>query len=158
VEGNIEVEQRINKLYDHFFSVKYPNIKTFETDSDAMVTLLNHDFISICEHHYVPFWGYIDIGYLPSKKIIGLSKLTQLVNYYTHRTTLQEAIASDIYRDLDRILKPSGIMIVIRAIHSCVFMRTGKKELFTTSLIRGEFRESKALRDEFLFLRENRLI
>ncbi|HEY1456715.1 MAG TPA: GTP cyclohydrolase I FolE [Candidatus Dormibacteraeota bacterium] len=124
----------------------------YEHEGDDLVLLRDIPFYSLCEHHLLPFFGRVHIGYVPAGKVIGLSKLPRLVDVYGHRLQLQERLTREIAEAVERILKARGVAVVIEARHLCVEMRGVEKQAAetVTSCLLGDFRENAALRAEFL--------
>jgi GTP cyclohydrolase I len=118
--------------------------------------LKNISFNSFCEHHICPFVGKAHIAYLPSEKIVGISKLARLIDIYGHRLQTQETMTAQIANAMQKSLKPKGIAIVIDAEHTCMSLRGVKKEGVSTITTRflGEFETNENLRDRFLRLIE----
>jgi GTP cyclohydrolase I len=114
-------------------------------------------FYSMCAHHLVPFYGHGHIAYIPKDRIIGLSKLPRLLEFFARRPQLQERLTEQLAAVLEEELKPQGVMVVVEARHLCVEMRGVKKpgSLTVTSAIRGIFMQ-KAVREEFLDLLRKR--
>ena len=123
-------------------------------EGDDLVTVRDIPFYTLCEHHVLPFFGRCHIGYLPSGKVIGLSKLPRLVDVFAHRLQLQERLTRQIAEAIDRVLRPRGVAVVMEARHMCLEMRgVEKADTDTvTSCLLGGFRENAALRAEFLDL------
>ena len=121
---------------------------------DEMVLLRDIEFFSTCEHHMLPFSGKAHIAYLPNEKIVGLSKLARLTNMYARRLQVQERLTYQIAADLQRVLKPKGVAVMIEAKHQCMCSRgVGKQDgKMVTSCLRGAFKENLANRTEFLTL------
>lgn len=129
--------------------------KPFESPDNSMVIQSNIPFRSICEHHLLPALGYAAVGYIPKGKVIGLSKMTRLVQAIgTEKPSLQEHISDKIANTLQGFLQPRGVMVVITAIHNCMACRGVNKPNVptTTSTTRGVFFEDQAARMEFLSL------
>jgi len=120
---------------------------------DQMVILKNIDFSSLCSHHLLPFHGKAHIGYIPDKKICGISKLARTVDKFASRPQTQEELTQNIADFLEKKLKPLGVMIVMEAQHDCMRIRGVKKQnsVMVTSAIRGLF-EKQEVREEFLKL------
>lgn len=120
---------------------------------DEMVVVSKIPFYSHCEHHLAPFFGEVDVGYLPRESIVGLSKLPRLVNAYSRRLQVQERLTTDISSAIARHLAPKGVGVVVRARHLCMESRGVKctGSLTTTSSLLGLFREPQ-VRSEFLAL------
>ena len=118
-----------------------------------MVILRDIDFYSLCTHHALPFYGRISIGYIPGKKICGISKLARVVDKFASQPQLQERMTQQIADFIDKELKPQGVMVVVEGIHLCMRMRGIKKQnsVMVTSAIKGNF-EQERTREEFLKL------
>ena len=125
----------------------------FEAEYDEMVTV-HCEVYSLCEHHMLPFFGRCHIAYLPSGKIVGLSKLARLAEVYARRLQVQERLTTEIATAIDEILQPRGVGVVIEAQHLCMMMRGVQKQgsSMVTSAMRGGFRTNPLTRGEFLDL------
>lgn len=123
-------------------------------DYNQMVVIKDIDFYSICEHHLVPFWGKVHIGYIPDGKIIGLSKIPRIVRVFAQRLQVQERLVQQIATTLQQTLQPRGIGVIMTARHLCLEMRgvEQKRATITTSVMLGEMHDEIAARDEFLKL------
>ena len=121
---------------------------------DEMVLLRNIEFFSTCEHHMLPFSGRAHIAYLPNEKIVGLSKLARLTDMYARRLQVQERLTYQIATELQRVLKPKGVAVMIEAKHQCMCNRGVRKRQgeMVTSCLLGAFKENLANRTEFLAL------
>src|ERR1700687_4944084 len=130
------------------------NGATFSVHYDEMVVVKDIEFFSLCEHHLLPFFGKAHVAYLPSKKVIGLSKVARLVNMYARRLQIQERMTNQIARALEDKIAPQGVGVIIEARHLCMQMRGVEKQhgQAVTSAMLGAFRENKQTRDEFLAL------
>jgi GTP cyclohydrolase I len=159
----VDTDHRVAKMYLEIFSGldvgNRPKLTTFPNDEkySAMVMEKDIPFYSMCAHHFVPFYGHGHIAYIPNERIVGLSKLPRLLEFYARRPQLQERLTEQVASTLEEELKPQGVMVVIEARHLCVEMRGVKKPgaLTVTSAIRGIF-ASKAVREEFLDLLNRR--
>lgn len=107
--------------------------------NDQMVTVIDLDMNSLCEHHMLPFYGKAHIGYIPSEKLIGLSKFGRILDWHARRPQIQEQLTAQVADHLCEVLKPAGLIVVIEATHMCMSIRGIKKSghLTTTSAIRG---------------------
>ena len=133
---------------------KVLNDALFDVKSDEMVIVKDIDFYSLCEHHLLPFFGKCHIAYLPSRKVVGLSKLPRLVEVFARRLQVQERMTIDIARTIDELIKPQGVAVVIEAQHLCMAMRGVEKQnsYALTSSMLGSFRDDARTRGEFLDL------
>lgn len=130
------------------------NGATFSVCYDEMVVVKDIELYSLCEHHLLPFFGKCHVAYIPSKKVIGLSKVARLVNMYARRMQIQERLTNQIARAIEQKLSPHGVGVIIEARHLCMVMRGVEKQQSSavTSAMLGAFRENKQTRDEFLAL------
>jgi GTP cyclohydrolase I len=130
------------------------NGATFSVCYDEMVVVKDIEFFSLCEHHLLPFFGKAHVAYLPSKKVIGLSKIARLVNMFARRLQIQERMTSQIADAVKEKIAPQGVGVIIEARHLCMQMRGVEKQhgQAVTSAMLGAFRENKQTRDEFLAL------
>lgn len=121
---------------------------------DEMVLLRDFEFFSTCEHHMLPFYGKAHVAYLPVEKIVGLSKLVRLTDMYARRLQVQERLTYQIATQLQRVLKPKGVAVMIEAKHQCMCSRGVRKQdgTMVTSCLLGAFKENLASRTEFLTL------
>jgi GTP cyclohydrolase IA len=137
---------------------KILNDALFDVQSDEMVIVKDIDFFSLCEHHLLPFFGRCHIAYLPSVKIVGLSKLPRLVEVFARRLQVQERMTIEIARTIDELIHPQGVAVVIEAQHLCMAMRGVEKQnsYALTSSMLGAFRDDARTRAEFLDLIKHR--
>jgi GTP cyclohydrolase IA len=154
---------RVAKMYAEMFhglaEGSEPRVTLFPNDENYshMVMETQIPFYSMCSHHLVPFYGHAHIGYVPNDRIVGLSKLARIVEFYAKRPQLQERLTEQVVTFLEEKLTPQGAIVVIEARHLCVEMRGVKKPgaLTVTSAIRGIFHR-RPIREEFLdLLRKN---
>lgn len=126
----------------------------FEAEYDEMVVVRDVEVYSLCEHHLLPFYGRVHIAYLPSDKIVGLSKLARLAEVYARRLQVQERLTTEIAMAINDILEPKGVGVVMEAKHLCMMMRGVQKQesLAVTSCMLGRFRTDARTRGEFLSL------
>jgi GTP cyclohydrolase IA len=159
-EGLKKTPERYEKALKFLTSGYHQNLDhllngaTFSVCYDEMVVVKDIEFFSLCEHHLLPFFGKAHVAYLPSKKVIGLSKVARLVNMYARRLQIQERLTSQIARALEEKIAPQGVGVIIEARHLCMQMRGVEKQhgQAVTSAMLGAFRENKQTRDEFLAL------
>jgi len=126
----------------------------FDQDYDEMVVVNDIAFYSLCEHHMLPFFGHVQVGYLPKGKVVGLSKIPRLVEVYAHRLQLQEQMTKSIAEALNGTLEPRGVGVVVEARHLCMEMRgveTPGGRMITSCML-GTFRRDPRTRAEFLDL------
>lgn len=159
-QGIIKTPDRAAKAFEFFTAgyhqdhISVTREAIFDEDHDEMVVVKDIDMFSLCEHHLVPFIGKVSIGYLPRKKVLGLSKLARIVEIFSRRLQVQERLTRQIATALIEALEPAGVGVVIEAKHMCMVMRGVQKINATTmtSCMMGEFRENVKTRDEFLSL------
>lgn len=122
------------------------------TNIDELVLLRDIGFYSMCEHHVLPFFGSIHIGYVPRDVIAGFSGITRLVEVFTKRLQIQERLTNQIADNITELLAPKGVMVVCEARHLCMSMRGNQNPLIKTSAVRGIFKSDPRTRAEFLGL------
>jgi GTP cyclohydrolase I len=155
-EGLIETPDRFAKMQQAMLggydidTEQY--VKLFEAESQDMVVLSNINFISYCEHHVAPFFGKMSIGYIPDKKIIGLSKLVRIPRVFCKRLQNQERLVKQIADELERLIKPLGVAVHMQAAHTCCSWRGARSQgsVMTVSAVRGLFKDDAKCRGEFL--------
>ncbi len=133
---------------------KVLNGAVFDVCYDEMVIVKDIEVFSLCEHHLLPFFGRCHVAYIPSNRVIGLSKLPRLVDVFARRLQVQERLTTEIaYTIMDKI-KPLGVGVVIEARHLCMIMRGVEKQnsVAVTSAMLGSFRDDRKTREEFLSL------
>ncbi len=156
--GLEDTPQRVARMYDellagyHVDPNELINDALFDVDYSDMVVVKNIEFYSLCEHHLIPFMGRVHVAYIPSDKIIGLSKIPRVVDLFSKRLQVQERMTRQIADFLDAVLKPIGVGVVVEAWHLCAAMRGVKKAhaVMVTSALCGTFRENSKTRQEFL--------
>ncbi len=158
-----ETDIRVAKMYAEMFhglkEGNEPRVTTFPNEDgySGMIAEFKIPFYSMCSHHLVPFYGHAHIAYVPTRHLVGLSKLPRILEFYAKRPQLQERLTEQVVTYLEKKLEPQGAMVVIEARHLCVEMRGVKKPgaMTVTSAIRGIF-EERPIREEFLdLLRKN---
>lgn len=154
-EGLRDTPKRYIKFLKEFCTPDKFKLTVFENEGakNEMVIVSNIPFFSLCEHHLAPFFGTASIGYIPNKKIVGLSKIPRTLDYFARRPQNQERITHEVAQFLMKELKPQGVGIAIKARHLCVEMRGVKKHdcYTTTSAFTGCFNQINT-RQEFLNL------
>src|SRR5437870_1340615 len=130
------------------------NQALFTEEYDDMVIVRNIEMYSLCEHHLVPFFGCVHVGYIPQGKIVGLSKIARLVEMYARRLQVQERLTHEIAHAIDDAVKPRGVAVVIEARHLCMMSRGVEKQhsSMVSSAVLGIFRREPATRQEFMAL------
>ena len=155
-DGLKETPARVVRMYhellEGYTQDEAKIFKVFDCDGyKDLVTVSNIDFYSLCEHHMIPFFGKVHIGYLPNGKVLGLSKFARLTDMYSRRLQTQENITKQIADAIEKYLNPEGLIVVIEAEHLCVSMRGIKKKGFitTTSIARGKLKRNRRLVTQF---------
>lgn len=130
----------------------------FPIEYDEMVIVKDIDFFSTCEHHLLPFFGKCHVGYLPDKKVVGLSKIPRVVDAFSRRLQVQERLTTQIAETLQKKLNAHGVAVVMEAQHLCMMMRGVEKQntVAVTSSMLGAFRAQEQTRQEFLKLIRSR--
>lgn len=160
-EGLRGTPDRVVRAFDEHFGgyAKDPIAilqRTFEEVAgyDEIVLLKDIPFVSHCEHHMAPIVGHAHVGYLPDRRVVGISKLARVVEVFARRLQIQEKMTAEIAATIDTVLKPRGVGVVIEAAHHCMTTRGVNKPgvTMTTSTLLGAFRENADTRREFLAL------
>jgi len=130
------------------------NDALFEAEGSEMVVVKGIEFYSMCEHHLLPFFGQVHIGYIPKKKVLGLSKFARIVEMYARRLQIQERLATQIAAAIEAVVEPEGVGVVVEGVHLCMMMRGVEKQHSSavTSAMLGVFRTDAKTREEFLSL------
>ena len=157
-QGTADTPKRVANMYDELLSgyttdpVALLNGAMFDVEYDEMVVIKDIDFYSLCEHHLLPFYGKVHVGYLPRHKVIGLSKIPRLVEMFARRLQVQERMTQEIAVVMDELIEPIGVGVVIEAKHLCAAMRGVRKPntVMITSAVRGLFKKNSLTRDEFM--------
>jgi len=163
-EGLLDTPARVVSAYRDWFGgylsdpADYLRRTFEEVDGyDEMIVLRAIEFESHCEHHMAPIIGQAHVGYLPTNKVVGISKLARVVDGYARRFQVQEKLTAQIANCIESVLKPRGVAVVIDAVHQCMTTRGVHKRgvSMVTSAMRGDFRDDARTRDEFLrFIKE----
>ncbi|KAF0426788.1 GTP cyclohydrolase I FolE [Pediococcus acidilactici] len=158
-EGLVETPKRVAKAYAELFAglnhqaTDFTDYKIFHVDEEPeMVLVQKIPFYSVCEHHLLPFFGNVDVAYVPKDgKVIGISKIPRLVDFVVKRPGMQEKVTTQISSELTKILDPQGVAVTVSARHLCMEMRgINQSNLFTyTSKMTGVFKNDQALRANF---------
>ncbi len=157
-EGTLETPRRAAKAWLEFVSGYDTDIAglftTFEADGyDQMIAVTGLPFTSLCEHHMLPFTGFAHVGYIPSERVVGLSKVPRLVQAYAHRLQIQERLTSQVADALQEHLDPIGVGVVIDATHTCMTLRGVRSDgMMRTSALYGAIRDNPETRAEFFSL------
>lgn len=157
-EGLMDTPDRIARMYEEIFAgmdqtAEEPLSKTFHVENSEMVIEKDITFYSVCEHHFMPFFGKAHVAYIPDGKVVGISKLARTVEVYAKRPQIQERLTAQIADALMEYLKPKGAIVMIEAEHMCMTMRGVKKpgSKTVTFAARGVFEDEK-LADRFFQL------
>nr|WP_317706726.1 GTP cyclohydrolase I FolE [Methylomarinovum caldicuralii] len=159
-EGLVDTPKRAAAAFRYLNSGYHQSLENvlnnaiFEADTEDMVIVRNIELYSLCEHHLLPFIGKCHVGYLPSGKVIGLSKVARIVEMYSRRLQIQERLTKQIADAIQTAIEPRGVAVVVEAKHLCMMMRGVEKQnsVMTTSAMLGLFRERISTRSEFLNL------
>lgn len=163
-EGLQRTPDRVARMYDellagyHVDPVALVNDALFDVEYDEMIVVKDIEFFSLCEHHMLPFYGRAHVAYIPSEKVIGLSKIPRIVEMFARRLQVQERMTQQIAGLLDQVLHPLGVAVVVEGAHMCSMMRGVKKEnaRMVTSAMLGSFKDNPKTRNEFMeHLRRN---
>ena len=159
-DGLKDTPNRVARMWDELFSGYYDAEgrierlmeKTFDSDNENMVIVRDIDFFSTCEHHIMPFFGKVTIGYIPNGKVLGISKLARLVEIFARRLQIQEQMTTQIADAIDKYLAPQGVMVIVEAMHTCMSARGAKaiNAKTVTSEVRGVFKSNPETRKEFM--------
>jgi len=164
-EGLLKTPERVAKSLHYLTKGYTENVRTivngalFTEDYNEMVIVKDIDFVSMCEHHMLPFYGKVHVAYIPNGKIIGLSKIPRIVDMYARRLQVQERMTRQIADTLMEILNPDGVAVVVEGRHMCMMIRGVEKQhsSATTSAMLGVFQDNIKTRTEFLTLISNKL-
>ena len=159
-EGLLRTPHRVAKAYEFLLSGYTKDIKkvlngaVFNERYSEMVIVKDIDFYSLCEHHLLPFFGKCHVAYIPSDKVIGLSKIPRIVDVFSRRLQVQERLTNQIADTIRDKIQPLGVAVVMEATHLCMSMRGVEKQnsFAVTSAMTGAFRDNARTRMEFLEL------
>lgn len=159
-EGLLDTPERAANAFRYLTKGYHENLDDiingalFESDMSEMVIVKQIEMYSMCEHHLLPFLGKCHIGYLPNGKVLGLSKIARIVDYFARRLQIQERLTSEIAYSIERITGARGVAVVMEAQHLCMMMRGVEKQnsVMTTSVMLGAMRDNPSSRMEFLNL------
>src|SRR5471030_121712 len=159
-EGLLKTPERVEKAF-RFLTSGYDadidrvlNGAMFSVDYSEMVIVKDIDFYSLCEHHLLPFFGKCHVAYIPSDKVIGLSKIPRIVDVFSRRLQVQERLTGQIANTISEKIAPLGVAVVMEATHLCMSMRGVEKQnsFAVTSSMTGAFHDNSRTRMEFLEL------
>jgi GTP cyclohydrolase I len=156
-EGLLDTPKRVTKMYKEVFAGVGINpatalTTTFEGEQyDGMIVVKDIDYYTFCEHHLIPFFGKVHIGYMPSERIIGLSKFARLVELTAQRPQVQERMTQQISKAIIEVLEPKGVIVSVEGQHLCMCARGVKKpgSSTVTTVKQGVFKENDSLVREF---------
>ena len=159
-EGLLDTPKRAAKAMQYLCHGYEQSLETlvngalFASDSDEMVIVANIELYSLCEHHLLPFIGKAHVAYIPTGKVLGLSKIARIVDMFARRLQIQENLTREIADAIESVTQAAGVAVVIEAQHMCMMMRGVEKQnsSMNTSVMLGAFRESCNTRMEFLQL------
>ena len=156
--GLLKTPQRAAKAFQFLMQGYHQNVEEvlndaiFDEEYDEMVIVKDIEFYSLCEHHLLPFFGKCHVGYIPRKKIVGLSKIPRIVDMFARRLQVQERLTRQIAEALRDVLHPAGVAVVMEAQHLCMMVRGVQKQhsQTMTNVMLGEFRDKNSTRSEFM--------
>jgi GTP cyclohydrolase I len=159
-EGLLDTPKRAAKAMQYLCHGYAQNLEEivngalFASDNDEMVIVRDIELYSLCEHHLLPFIGKAHVAYIPTGKVLGLSKIARIVDMYARRLQIQENLTRQIADAIQEVTSAAGVAVVIEAKHMCMMMRGVEKQnsLMNTSVMLGAFRQSSNTRQEFLQL------
>lgn len=157
-EGIIKTPQRVAKAWRFMTSGYHQTLQetvgdaVFDAEGSEMVIVKDIEFYSMCEHHMLPFYGRAHVAYVPTKRILGLSKFARIIDLYSRRLQVQERITSQVADAVQELLEPEGVAVLMEGVHLCMAMRGVEKQnsSTTTSAMRGLFKDDPRTRAEFM--------
>ena len=161
--GLLDTPNRAAKAFEYLTSGYHMDLDEvindalFPSDSEEMVIVKDIELFSLCEHHLLPFIGKCHVAYIPSGKVLGLSKVARVVDMYARRLQIQETLAQQIASTIQQVTEAQGVGVIVEAKHMCMMMRGVEKQnsSMKTSAMLGTFRTHQATRTEFLTLLSN---
>lgn len=157
-QGLVKTPDRVSRMFEELTAgyrtdpVKLINGALFDVEYDEMVLVKDIEFYSMCEHHMLPFFGKVDVAYIPNGKVIGLSKIPRIVEMFARRLQVQERMTTEIAQFLHEAVDARGVAVLAKGSHMCGMMRGVKKPdaSMTTTAYLGAFKGDRQLRAEFL--------
>lgn len=159
-EGLRRTPQRVAEAYAFLTSGYHTDVRAiingavFPSEANNMILLRNIEVYSLCEHHMLPFFGHCHIGYIPSGRVLGVSKIARIVDAFARRLQIQERLTAQIAHQIMETITPEGVGVVMECRHLCMIMRGVEKQesVMTTSSVLGSFHNNPSTRAEFLSL------
>jgi GTP cyclohydrolase I len=157
-EGLLNTPKRVAGAYEELLSgyrmdpTELVNNAVFNVDYDDMIIVRDIEYFSLCEHHMLPFFGHAHVAYIPSHKVIGLSKIPRVVDMFSRRLQVQEKLARQIAFFIEEVLEAKGVAVLMDGIHMCSMMRGVEKvhSGMSTATWLGQFKNNRELRKEFM--------
>jgi len=162
--GLVDTPKRASKAFEFLTNGYHQSVEEvvndalFPSDSSEMILVQDVELYSLCEHHLLPFIGKCHVAYIPTGKVIGLSKVARLVDMFARRLQIQESLTMQIAETIQSVTDAEGVGVIVEAQHMCMMMRGVQKQnsMMKTSAMLGSFREEQKTRDEFLSLLQMR--
>ena len=161
-QGLIKTPERVAESWKFLSQGYHQNLNDvineaiFDESAKDMIIVKDIEFYSLCEHHLIPFYGKAHVGYIPNGKIIGLSKIPRIIDFYARRLQVQERLTNQIATCIQDLLNPKGVAVIMEGRHFCMLMRGVQKQnsIASTSSMLGAFKDQSTTRNEFLKLVE----
>lgn len=161
-QGLIKTPKRVAESWKFLSQGYHQNLNEiineaiFDESARDMIIVKDIEFYSLCEHHLIPFYGKAHVGYIPNGKIIGLSKIPRIIDFYSRRLQIQERLTNQIATCIQDLLNPKGVAVIMEGRHFCMLMRGVQKQnsIASTSSMLGAFKDKSTTRNEFLKLVE----